>query len=336
MKALVTGGGGFLGRRIVELLVERGDEVGFLARNRYPDVERLGARGFQVDLGDPQALRAAIAGSDTVFHVAAKSSPPWGVRKEFWAANVTGTRNVLEACRAAGVKRLVFTSTPSVTGRTSDVENGRADEPYPGRYPSPYAETKAEAERLVMSANGSDLATIALRPPLIFGPCDPHFVPRLIERGAAGRLRIIGSGKPKVDLTYVDNAALAHLKAADALVDSTAVCSGKAYFVSNGEPLLLWDFVNRLLQGVGLQPVTRHIPYALALQVSRLMDWAWRYLPLRGEALLTPIVVQGFAHSHWYDPEPARNDFGYVPKVPMDEAISRTIAWFKDGRPRSA
>lgn len=325
MKALVTGGGGFLGRRMVEMLRERGDEVVFLARGHYPDVEAMGARGLQIDLRDRDKLREAVAGCDTVFHVAAKAGY-WGPLAEYRAINVDGTRNLIDACEDAGVQRLVYTSTPSVIGYTEDVANGGPEIPYAERHLSPYPESKAEAEKMVLAANSAHLATTALRPHLIFGPRDQHLLPRVLQRARNGRLRIIGTGENRVDFTYVDNAAQAHLDAAAALVDPQAPNAGKAYFVSNGEPVSLWGWLNELLVACDIPPVTRKISPGVANGVGWLMETAWSVLPLSGEPPMTRFLAGGFLYDHWYDLGPATRDFGYRPKISMAEGTAATVA----------
>lgn len=328
MKALVTGGGGFLGQRIVELLLEEGHQVRFLARGRYPEVEALGAEGLQVDLRDPNATRQAVDGCDVVFHVASKAGY-WGSREEFESINVTGTENVLAACRAAGVGKLVYTSTPSVIGYAQETE-GITEAPYPARWESLYGETKARAEQLVLAANGPGLATVSLRPHLIIGPRDTNLLPRVIERARQGRLPIVGDGRNKVDLTYVDNAAWAHLDACAALTGPEAPCAGKAYFISNGEPVALWDWVNDFLPQVGAPPVTRRVSFGVASALGGAMEWAWRTFGLSGEPRMTRFLAAALARSHWYDMGPAERELGYRVRVPLAEGTARTAAWFRE------
>jgi nucleoside-diphosphate-sugar epimerase len=327
MKALVTGGGGFLGRRIVELLVAEGHQVRFLARGRYPAVEALGARGLQVDLRDRERLGEAVDGVDTVFHVAAKAGV-WGPREEYHAINVEGTRHLLDAAEAAGVKRLIYTSTPSVVGYDRDIENGPQTLPYATSFKTAYPETKAEAERMVLRANSRHLATIALRPHLIFGPGDPHLLPRFIDAAKRGRLRVIGDGKNKVDFTYVDNAAWAHLDAAAALTGFEAPCAGKAYFVSNGEPVGLWDWFNDLLGRVDVPPIRGRISHGGAKALFGVIETVYRILPL-GEPTVTSFLADALATSHWFDMEPARRDFGYRVRVSMADAMGPTVAFLR-------
>lgn len=325
---LVTGGGGFVGRRIVEMLLERGDTVRFVARGTYPDVEALGAVGRQLDLRDAKSLRDAVRGVDVVHHVAGKAGY-WGSFEEFAAVNIDGTRNVIDACRAEGVGRLVYTSTPSVVGYAADAE-GIEEAPYPERWESPYGETKARAEKLVLAASSPGLRTVAVRPHLVIGPRDNHLVPRVIGRARAGQLRIIGDGTNKVDLTYVDNAAGAHLDAADALRAADAPCAGKAYFISNGEPVVLWEWINGVLAELGAPPVTKKVSLRTASALGGALELAHRWLPLAGEPRMTRFVALAMSRSHWYSMAPAQRDLGYRVRVPLDEGTRRTVAWLKE------
>ena len=326
MRAVVTGGGGFLGGRITALLRARGDEVCVLARRSFREADALGATGIPVDVRDTEAVGSALAGADIVFHVAARTGY-WDPVGESWSVNLEGTRSVLDAVRRTGVRKLVFTSTPSVVGFAEDVENGGPDLPYAAVHQSTYSASKAAAERLVLAANGNGVATVALRPHLLIGPGDRHLMPRVVQRAARGRLRIIGDGHNRVDLTYVDNAAWAHLDAADALTGAEARCAGKSYFITNGEPVLLWDWLNQLLADLGLAAVTRSISLPMAQVMGAAMESLWRTLRLDGEPPITRFLANALARSHWYDLEPARQDLGYRVRVPMAEATRRTAEW---------
>src|SRR4051794_17293862 len=252
MNVLVTGGGGFLGGAIVRRLAARGDAVRALSRGGYPGLRAMGVALVQGDLADPAAVARAAEGCAVVFHVAAKAGI-WGPFAEYHRSNVAGTRNVIAACRACGVRRLVFTSSPSVVFDGRDMEGVDESVPYPRHYETAYPATKAEAERLVRAANGDDLATVALRPHLIWGPGDTNIVPRIIARAKSGRLRRIGRRVNLVDSTYIDDAAEAHLRAADRLVPGAPI-AGRAYFLSQGEPWPLWELVNRILRAAHQPP----------------------------------------------------------------------------------
>ena len=325
MKALVTGGGGFLGKAIVKLLRERGDEVRSFSRNPHPALTAMGVEHCRGELADAGAVKRAAEGCDIVFHVAAKAGV-WGQYEEFYRANVLGTKHVIDACRLHGIKRLVHTSSPSVVFDGSDMEGVDESVPYPEHFEAFYPQTKAEAEQLVLQANDQTLATVALRPHLIWGPEDNHLVPRILERGAKGALRKLGSRECLVDTVYVDNAALAHLQAADHL-DVGSVVAGKAYFLSQGEPLPIWDVVNRILDAGGLPPVTRTLSPSLAYTIGTILEKVYGLLKLKGEPRMTRFVAKELSTSHWFDLSAAKNDFGYQPEVTFDEGIERLREW---------
>ncbi len=324
MKALVTGGGGFLGSALCKSLVARGHEVTSLARGDYPHLRQLGVRTVRADLADREAVRDATAGCEVVFHVAAKAGV-FGPDVEYEAANVTGTEHVLAACQENGVPRLVHTSSPSVCFDGSDHRNASNDLPLARHFLAAYPRTKARAEELVLRANSAELATCALRPHLIFGPGDPHILPRLVQRARSGRLRIVGEGDNEVTLCFVENAAHAHVLAGEAL-EPGAPHAGRAYFIGQEEPVQLWNWINELLAGLDLPPIRRKISQAGAYRIGAVLEAVWRALRLGGEPPMTRFVATQLATSHSYDMAPARRDFGYQPLVSSEEALSRTLA----------
>ena len=323
MKILVTGGGGFIGRYIVEMLLQRGDHVTVFSRSEHPEVRALGARVIRGDLGDPQQINTACTGVDTVFHVAAKAGI-WGPRAEFDRTNVSGTENVITACRSNGVAKLVFTSSPSVIfdGRPHD----HADEslPYPASFLSVYAETKARAERSVLAANNKALATVALRPHLVFGPRDPHLLPRLITQAKHGHLIQVGAGNNHVDLTFVEDAARAHLLAADGLATDSP-SAGNAYFITQNEPVNLWQWIDALLQELALPPVRRAISLRTAQLIGGITEFAYRSLHLHGEPRMTRFLAGQLALDHCYSLTKASQDLGFQPRITMAHALERTL-----------
>ena len=329
MKILVTGGGGFLGQALCRGLVERGHEVSSFNRGHYPALDALGVRQLRGDLADAEAVRTALEDAEAVFHNAAKAGA-WGSYDSYHQANVVGTRNVLAACVAHRIGRLVYTSTPSVTHRkTHPVAGGTADEvPYGEGFKAPYATTKQIAEREVLAANGtaladgSRLATIALRPRLIWGPGDQQILPRLVERARAGRLRFVGGGDNLIDTTYIDNAVQAHFDAFDHLAPDAA-CAGRAYFISNGEPMQTRDIVNALLAAAGAPQVGGSIPFGLAYAIGAACETLWPLLRLRGEPPMTRFLAEQLSTTHWYSMAPATRDFGYVPRVSIAEGLRR-------------
>jgi nucleoside-diphosphate-sugar epimerase len=328
--ALVTGGTGFLGRRIVDRLLAQGRAVAVSGRTPAPDLEARGVRFIRAPLEDPAAVRAACAGAETVFHVAAKVGL-WGRKEDFFAANVLGTRAVIEGCQAHGVRRLVHTSTPSVVYNGGDLAGADESLPLTTRCPSPYPLTKAQAEASVLAAHSAGLRTVALRPHLIWGPGDPHLVPRVLERARRGRLWIVGEGRNRVDMVHVENAADAHLAAEAALCGDAVPAGGRAYFVTNGEPLALWDWINSLLQALGRPPVTRRIPLGAATAAGAACEAAWRLLGLRGEPPMTRFLAAELARDHWFDMTAARRDLGYAPRIGMEEGTAELVARLRQG-----
>jgi len=326
MNVLVTGGGGFLGKAIVERLVSRGDHVRSFSRSHHQSLDELGVETVLGDLADADAVDRAVAGCDLVFHVAAKPGI-WGPYLDYYLPNVVGTKNILGACRKFGVKRLVYTSTPSVVHAGRDLENANESLPYADHFATHYPRTKAEAEKMVLAAAGSEIATVALRPHLIWGPGDNHLVPRIVARGRAGRLRKIGSVEKLVDATYIDNAAEAHLLAADRLQIGSPI-SGKAYFIANGEPTPIWTLVDGILAAAGLPPVKKTIPYWLAYSVGATLEAFYSILRRRDEPMMTRFVAKQLSTAHWFDLSAAKRDLGYEPKVTTAEGLERLKAWF--------
>ena len=323
MNILVTGGGGFLGQALCRGLVERGHAVTSFNRGRYPALDALGVRQLQGDLADRADVIAATQGVDAIFHNAAKAGA-WGSHVSYHRANVIGTDNVIAACRLHGIGRLVYTSTPSVTHRaTHPVEGGTADTvPYGEHFKAHYASTKTIAEKAVLAANDATLATIALRPRLIWGPGDAQLLPRLVQRARAGRLRLVGNGDNLIDTTYIDNAAQAHFDAFEHLAPDAA-CAGRAYFISNGEPKPAREILNALLAAAGAPPVTKTLSFPVAYAIGAACEAAWTVLPLKGEPPLTRFLAEQLSTTHWYDMAPATRDFGYVPRVSIEEGLAR-------------
>lgn len=327
--ALVTGGGGFLGGAIVEQLVAGGHRVRTFARGDYPELCRQGVEHVRGDLRDAGAVERAVAGCDVVFHVAAKAGV-WGAYRDYYADNVTGTDHVLAACRAAGVTRLVYTSSPSVVFDGTDMEGVDESVPYAKNPKSAYSATKAIAEQRVLEANSAALRTIALRPHLIWGPRDNHIVPRLIRRARSGRLRIVGDGTNRVDVTYIDNAAQAHLLAAEALLTNPAA-AGRAYFISQGAAVNAWEFINRMLDCAQIPPVRKRISRGAARLAGACFEGAYKLLGVRAEPPMTRFLADELAASHWFDISAARRELGFLPRVGLEEGLERLRAWLSTG-----
>ncbi len=326
MKALVTGGGGFLGSALVRALLAKGEAVRVLARGEYPELASLGAELVKADIRDAAATAKACEGMDVVFHTAAKAGG-WGDPREFEAINVQGTLNVLAACRAGRVPHCVYTSSPSVVHAHHDVEGGTEALPYPARYLAHYPRTKALAEQAVLEAADADLETISLRPHFIWGPGDRHLLPRLLARAKAGRLRQVGHRDVKTDTIYVDNCVDAHLSAWDALRAGKPV-SGKPYFVSDDAPIGVWTMANRMLAAAGAGPVGRPVPAWLAYGLGATLEAVHRLFGLQKEPLMTRFAASELSHAQWYDISAAKRDLGYAPRVSIDEGLRRLAASF--------
>jgi 2-alkyl-3-oxoalkanoate reductase len=345
---LVTGGTGFLGRRLVERLLAEGRAVTVLGRTPAPDLAARGVRFLRASLDDTTAVTAACENMETIFHVAAKVGV-WGRYDDFFRINVLGTRALLAGARRHGVKNIIHTSTPSVVYNGHALAGADESLPLTTRCPSPYPLTKAIAEREVLAANSATLRTIALRPHLIWGVGDPHLVPRVLARARAGRLRIVGDGKNVVDMVHVENAVDAHLAAEAALkkchvlrdtahpaVDSAAAATaatnaqssaaGRAYFITNGEPVVLWDWINQLLTALGQPPVTQHISLSAASAIGAVCETLWRVLPLSGEPPMTRFIAAELAKDHWFNLAAARRDLGYTPRISMADGTAELVA----------
>lgn len=328
MKALVTGGGGFLGGAIVRQLLAEGVQVVSVARGDYPPLAALGVEVLRGDLADPAAVARAVEGCDVVFHVAARAGI-WGSFAAFHAANVVGTQNVIAACRERGVRDLVYTSSPSVVHGGGSLEGVDESTPYPEHFEAHYPRTKAEAEQRVMAANDATLRTVSLRPHLIWGPGDVHFVPRIVHRHRSGRLRLVGDGTNLIDTVYIDNAARAHLDAWRALRSggpTGAACAGRTYFITNGEPLPARDFISRIAAAAGLPPVTKTIAPGLAYGIGAVLEGVYGLFRIEQEPPMTRFLASQLATAHWYNIDAARRDLGYVPTVSIDEGMGRLRA----------
>jgi len=328
-KAAVIGGNGFLGRYIVEELRRRGcGRVVSLSRRRDPMLEQMGVEIVQGDLRDPEVVENACRDATVVFHTAAKAGV-WGTYHDYYGINVAGTANVLAACRRFGIRRLVYTSSPSVAyPPTHDIDGADESLPYPKRFLANYPATKAIAEKMVLHYDWKDLRVAALRPHLIWGPRDPHLLPRLIRRAAQRRLAIVGDGHNLVDLTYVVNAAAAHVQAAEMLAGAEPGFR-RPYFISDDNPVKLWDWLNNLFRELKLPPVKRSISYATARRTGAILENCWKFFHIPGEPPMTPFVAGQLAFSHYFNIGAAKRDFQYSPVVTPEQAMQDTLTWLR-------
>jgi 2-alkyl-3-oxoalkanoate reductase len=328
--ALVTGASGFVGGKIVDRLLAEGRRVRAYSRRPLPELE---ARGVEVALGeltDLAALRAACTGAETIFHVAARVGV-WGPAEDFRRVNVDGTACLLATAYETGVSRFVHTSTPSVVYTGGDLRGVDESAPLCTRAPCAYPTTKATAERLVRAANSPALRTVALRPHLVWGPGDRHLVPRVVALARADRLRIVGNGRNRVDLTHIDNVVDAQLLAERALASAASPAAGRAYFITNGEPVALWPWIDALLQRLGAMPIRRRISLPAAIATGAVCETLWTIFPLHSEPPITRFVAKELATDHWFSIEAARRDLGYAPRVTMAAGLDAYVAQLRAG-----
>jgi 2-alkyl-3-oxoalkanoate reductase len=372
---LVTGGTGFLGRRIVERLLAAGRRVTVLARKPSPELQTRGVQFMSASLDDTKAVADACGGIETIFHVGAKVGV-WGEYADFFRTNVLGTRALIGGARQYGVQNFVYTSTPSVVYNGRDLAGADESLPLTADCPSAYPLTKAMAEHEILAANSPSLRTIALRPHLIWGVGDPHLVPRVLQRARSGSLRIVGPGTNRVDMVHIENTVDAHLLAEAALatchllgdkpaepsdVPSHLLCDkpqairapdssertdplchprgemrvgqrradGRAFFITNGEPVVLWEWINGLLVSLGEPPVTKRISLRAASTIGAICEALWHVLPVQSEPPMTRFVAAELAKDHWFDITAARRDLGYTPRVSMAEGTAELIRALK-------
>jgi len=318
VRVLVTGAGGFLGFALARALIARGDQVVAVNRSHYPKLDSLGAQQFQGDIAEAGVLMQAAHGCDAVAHVAALPGH-WGRYQDYYRANVLGTERVLEACAAHRIQKLVYTSTPSVAHAGGDLAGVNESAPIPSHFRAHYPATKAIAETAVLAANSAFFATCALRPHLIWGPGDNHLLPRLIARARAGKLKFVGKSQ-LIDSIYIDNAVQAHVLALDQLSPGAA-CAGKAYFLSNDEPILLDVMVIKLLACADIAAVKKRVPYPVAYAAGALLELAYTLLPIKGEPIMTRFLAEQLATAHWYDISRVKRDLGYRATISIAQGL---------------
>jgi nucleoside-diphosphate-sugar epimerase len=322
---LVTGGGGFLGQAIVRRLIKNGHMVRSFNRRKYPELENDHIEQIQGDVSDSHAVDLACRGIDLVFHVAAKTGY-WGKYQDYYMTNVLGTRNVIASCLKQNIRYLVHTSSPSVAYNAAPIEGADESIPYPKTYLTHYQKTKFLAEQDVIEASGDGLRTIILRPRLIWGPGDNQLAPRIIA--SAKQLVQVGDGKNLVDTVYIENAADAHILAAEKLQTNSAL-SGNVYFISQDEPIYLWDMMNNILQAGGKAPVKKSIPAGLAYLLGAILEMIYKIFSLKFEPKMTRFLANEFSQAHWFDIGAAKRDLGYEPRVTIEEGLRHLKEWLE-------
>jgi nucleoside-diphosphate-sugar epimerase len=319
VKVLVTGGGGFIGMALVRRLVESGYSVSSFSRSIYKEHIKLGVRIIQGDIVNQTEIEKACVGIDTIFHVAAKAKI-WGKYKDFYDVNVVGTKNVITACENKGVRKLIFTSSASVIFNGNDLEGVKESIGYPKKSVSNYTSTKAEAEQLVLNANSGSLKTISLRPHLVWGPGDTQLIPKILERAKSGRLKRIGKKNCLIDTTYIDNLINAQLLAVDKMEGNLDVC-GRAFYITNGEPIPVWDFLNSIIESAGFPRVNKSVPKIFALTIAWILEKANQIFQSKKEPFITRFVIHELCKNHWFDITNAKRLLGYSPKISFKKGL---------------
>ncbi len=325
---LITGGGGFLGKAIVRKLRDKHIQVTSFARQFYPELDALGVTQIQGDLTNKASVVQAFKDMDTIFHVAAKPGI-WGSYDSYYQVNVMGTSHVIEACRSNGVERMIYTSSPSVVFDEFDMENKDESIPYPDTYLAPYPKTKAMAEKMVVKAAKEGVPAIILRPHLIWGPEDNHLVPKIISR--AKRLKVIGPKDDRVDTIYVDNAADAHVLAAEKLLVRPDL-SGNIYFISQDDPISKWEMINAFLDAAGLPPIKGHVSARTAYMAGWVFEGIYKLFGIQKDPPMTRFAAKELATSHWFDISRAKKDLGYTPAVSTQEGLIRLKKWLSEAK----
>lgn len=343
---MVTGGRGFAARHLVEMLIKYemfavriADLPSSIDLEPYEENGILGealrsgrACYVSADLRHKAQVLKALEGVEVVFHMAAPNSSINNYQLHR-SVNVQGTKNVIDACVELKVKRLIYTSSPSVVfDGVHGIFNGNESLPYPPNHNDSYSATKAEGEALVFKSNGANgLLTCCIRPSSIFGPGDRLLVPSLVSAARAGKSKfIIGDGNNVYDFTYVENVAHAHICAERALASGGEVAekaAGQAYFVTNMEPIKFWEFVSRILEGLGYQRPKIKVPAFVIMPIAHLVEWTYRLLGPYGMKVpqLTPSRVRLLSCSRSFDCSKAKDRLGYSPLVSLEDGIQKTI-----------
>jgi 2-alkyl-3-oxoalkanoate reductase len=328
MRVLVTGTTGMLGRGVALALAARGDSVTVLQRRPAS----LGLREVLTDVAQADAVRAAVSGHEAVVHLAAKVNVV-GREAEYLRVNVGGTRAIIDACLASGVERLVHVSSPSVAHPGQSLVGRGADPADPACARGPYARSKALAEQVALSANSGELAVVAIRPHLVWGPGDRQLIARVVERARRGRLPLIGSGAALIDTTYVTNAVDALVAALDRCLDAR----GRALVVTNSEPRPVAEMLTAVCRAAGVPAPRRRVPVRLAHAGGAVVESVWelrdRYSSAQAaeDPPLTRFLVEQMSTAHWFDQRLTRQVLRWSPRISLDEGLAELERWYSSG-----
>jgi 2-alkyl-3-oxoalkanoate reductase len=319
VNVVVTGATSLLGGAVAHRLHDRGDHVTVFQRRP----SGLGLTEVLGDVTDRRAVAAAVLGADVVIHAAAKVTVV-GAWSEFAATNISGTANLVDAARAAGVTRFVYVSSPSVAHSGSSLVGAPAGPADPDAARDNYSRSKAAGELLALAAAADDFAVVAVRPHLVWGPGDTQLIGRIVERARLGRLAVIGSGAALVDTTYVANAGDAIVAAADRADE----LSGRAFVVSNGQPRPVRELLDRIVVAAGLEVPRLRVPVVVARTAGSMLERVWERTHRRDDPPITRFLAEQLSTAHWFDQRETRNALDWRPAVDIEEGFARVRAWF--------
>jgi nucleoside-diphosphate-sugar epimerase len=306
VEVFVTGGSGFVGQHVLRGFTAAGHRVRALSRSPQAarTVEACGAQPVSGELLDAAALETGMAGCDLVVHAAAHTAQ-WGPEQRFVEVNVTGTERVLAAAARAAVPRLVHVSTEAVLADGGPLRNVDETWPMPSHQVGAYARTKAEAERRVLAANGPRLATVVVRPRMIWGPGDTTVRQALVDAIRAGRFAWVDGGRYQTSTCHVTNVCEGIMLAA------VRGGGGEVYFLTDGEPIEVRTFFTELAATAGLEPGDRSLPRWVVRAAAGLAETAWRFLPLSGQPPVTRAAVALTGQEMTVKDAKARHELGY-------------------------
>jgi nucleoside-diphosphate-sugar epimerase len=328
---LVTGGGGFLGSYVIKDLLASGYKVVSFSRKPYPRLEKLGVRCVLGTISNPQDIERALKGVDAVIHTAALAAI-WGKYEDFYETNVVGTKNLISVMKRMGIQYLVYTSSPSIVFDGESIEGDDESMPLATQNLAHYPATKKLAEIEVKNQVDGKFFAVCLRPHLIWGPNDPHFFPRLREKAKMNRIKQVGDGQNLVDTIYVENAAIAHRQALEALMKNHSL-SGNSYFLGQEKEILCWQFIKDLVAASGERPKFSKVPLWLAYSLGAVLELFYGLFKIYDrEPAMTKFMALQLAKSHYFSHKKAFEDFGYVPKVSYEDGMLALKAWAQSSK----
>jgi nucleoside-diphosphate-sugar epimerase len=326
-RILVTGYGGFLGQAICHQLIQDGYQVRGLARGNYPKLSSIGVECIQGSITDSAAVETSLRDVDAVIHTAAIAGV-WGKTADYQSINIDATDLLVKRSQAAGIRAFVYTSSPSVSFDGNPQSGIDEQVPYPTKWLCDYPRTKAIAEQRVLAANHpSSFATCSLRPHLIWGVGDPHLIPRVIERCRAGRLRRVGSGQNLIDTVHVEHAAQAHVLALKKMLSGDPNASGRAYFITDDQPVACWDWITTILKCAGLKPPRGTLSVQTAYRIGSALETLYGWIGKTQEPPMTRFVALQLGVDHYFDISAAKDRLGYRPNLDRQAKIEEMRCW---------